>query len=322
MVLGANSWDRKWNRSQINARFHAGLVLILWIARQASIRIGEFQGAIDSSLAKPPLFPMPFRNSAMEKMGGMDQDGNHSSFPQSNVDMPQQDFDLDSLATYLRLTPDQVRRMAERNRIPGRKVGGEWRFSRAEVHHWFEEKIGRSGEDELLDLEKVLDHQQPTSLTEIALPEWLSVERIAVPLLSRTRNSVIEDLCQFAAQSGALWMPEEMATAIRNREALHPTALENGVALLHPRRPQPSLYGESFLALGITRSGIPFGGPRGVLTDIFFLIASADEPIHLRILARLSRLIQSDELLAELRDADSAAQAWEAIRIADENLDS
>ena len=255
-------------------------------------------------------------------MAGMDQDEGYRLASVFNVVMPQQDFDIDSLATFLRLTPDQVRRMAERNRIPGRKVGGQWRFSRAEMHHWFEEKIGLSGENELVDLEKMLDYQQTNNAAEISIPALLAKERIAIPLLARTRNSVIDNLCQFAADSGALWMPDEMATAIRNREALHPTALENGVALLHPRRPQPSLYGESFMALGITSSGIPFGGPRGVLTDVFFLIASIDEPIHLRILARLSRLIQGDELLAHLRGADSPAQAWESICVADEKLDS
>ena len=29
---------------------------------------------------------------------------------------------------------------------------------------------------------------------------------------------------------------------------------------------------EGLLALGITASGIPFGGSRGILTDVFFLI--------------------------------------------------
>jgi futalosine hydrolase len=38
--------------------------------------------------------------------------------------------------------------------------------------------------------------------------------------------------------------PAVMAEAVAAREDLHPTALENGVALLHPRRPQTSILAE------------------------------------------------------------------------------
>jgi PTS system nitrogen regulatory IIA component len=59
------------------------------------------------------------------------------------------------------------------------------------------------------------------------------------------------------------------------------------------------------LALGITPGGIPFGN-EGRLTDIFFLICSTSDHEHLRILARLSRVINDLDLLTGLRTADSA----------------
>ncbi len=111
-----------------------------------------------------------------------------------------------------------------------------------------------------------------------------------------------------------------MADAIRARESLHPTALDNGVALLHPRRPLPNLISEAFVALGITGSGIPFGGPRGSLTDVFFLIASDGDSIHLRILARLSRLIVEADFLTQLRAATEPSAVLEMFRAADERL--
>jgi PTS system nitrogen regulatory IIA component len=92
-----------------------------------------------------------------------------------------------------------------------------------------------------------------------------------------------------------------MAQAVLEREEMHPTALENGVALLHPRRPQPQLLAEPFFALGRVDRGIPFGGSRGVLTDVFFLICSHDDHSHLRNLARLSRMIADEEFLPALR---------------------
>ena len=73
--------------------------------------------------------------------------------------MPEEDFDLLSLAEFLHLQPDQVRRMTDRGRLPGRRIGGEWRFSRAEIHQWFEERIGASGERELDEVDRLLDLQ-------------------------------------------------------------------------------------------------------------------------------------------------------------------
>ena len=230
--------------------------------------------------------------------------------------MSEEDFNIDQLASFLHLRPEAVRKMADRGKLPARRIGGQWKFSRAEIHLWLEQKIGVSDESGLQEVEKLLQNQRSPETADIS--QLLSIDRISVPLAARTRNSVIERLCEFTADTGALWQPKEMAEAIRQREELHPTALENGVALLHPRRPKPSLFGDSFLSLGITSNGIPFGGPRGTLTDIFFLIASANEAFHLKTLARLSRLIQTRELLEQIRAADDASQVWQLIADADD----
>jgi len=236
--------------------------------------------------------------------------------------MVEEDFDILSLAAYLHLSPEQVRKMADRGRLPARRVGGKWKFSRPEIHQWFEEKIGLSDEQELTDVEKILDRNtQVKPENEFHIPDLLSVENTYVPFLARTKNSVIQKICELTSQTGTLWEPAKMAEALQSREELHPTALSNGVALLHPRRPIPSIMGEPFLALGITSSGIPFGGPRGCLTDIFFLIGSTNESVHLRLLARLSRLIQQPDFLDNIRAAESPGEAWQVIHETDDNLD-
>jgi PTS system nitrogen regulatory IIA component len=68
--------------------------------------------------------------------------------------MPNRDFDVDSLARYVHIAPAQVVKLAERGTMPGRKIGGQWRFSKAEIHHWLEERIGAADE---ADLERVQD---------------------------------------------------------------------------------------------------------------------------------------------------------------------
>ena len=221
--------------------------------------------------------------------------------------MPTQDFGVESLATYLHLSTQQVMRLADRGRIPGRKVAGQWRFSRAEIHHWLEKRIGLSGDVELAEVEDVLQRSAGADEQQaICIAELLPREAIAMPLDARTRDSVIRSMTELAGRTGWLWEPEKMAEAVRCREEMHPTTLDSGVALMHPRRPMPNILGQAFLALGCTSAGIPFGGSRGTLTDVFFLICSVNDRGHLRTLARLSRIIGTPGFLDELRRAPDA----------------
>jgi len=233
--------------------------------------------------------------------------------------MASRDFDVDSLAAYLHLSPQQVARMADRGKLPGRKISGHWRFAEAEIHHWLEDRIGLSDEGELVQVESVLDRQRGEPVEVVSIAKMLPVDAIAVPLQARTRGSVIGEMAQLAAQTGLLWDPERMAEAVRERESLHPTALDIGVALLHPRRPMPNILAEPFLALGRTYQGVPFGGARGALTDLFFLILSTDDRGHLRTLARLSRLLGDSTTLDGLRCCEDPASTrdWIAIREAE-----
>jgi PTS system nitrogen regulatory IIA component len=199
----------------------------------------------------------------------------------------------------------QVSRWANRGRLPGRKIAGEWRFSRAEIHHWLEDRIGVSDEGALVQMEDVLEGpDRPARPEAISIAGMLPLEAIAIPLAARTRNSVITEMVALAAETCLLWDAPRMAEAVRARENLHPTALDNGVALLHPRRPMPSLLAQPLMALGRTSQGIPFGNQLGSLTDVFFLICSVEDRGHLRTLARLSRLIADPAFLPGLRALD------------------
>jgi PTS system nitrogen regulatory IIA component len=235
--------------------------------------------------------------------------------------MATEDFDLDSLASYLHLMPQQVARLADRGKLPGRKVGGQWRFSQADIHHWLEDRIGLSDEEQLVEMEGVLERAPgQDSNQEIVLAEMLPETAIAVPLQARTRNSVLQAMVGLAAQTGWLWDPDKMLEAVRAREEMAPTALDNGVALLHPRRPMASILGQGFLALGITQTGIAFAGSRGMLTDVFFLICSVSDHGHLRTLARLSRVIGSPGFLDALRAVPDAYAAHQLIAEAEKGL--
>lgn len=235
--------------------------------------------------------------------------------------MADQDFDIDSLAAYLHLTPAQVQRLADRGNLPGRKVGGQWRFHPSQIHHWLEERIGVLDDDELAEMEGVLHRGAPAEQSrEIEIAAMLPVEAIAMPLAARTRGSVVRTMVKLATQTGWLWDPDKMVDAVTQREDMYPTAQETGVALMHPRRPMSSILGQALITLGRTTTGIPFGGGSGTLTDVFFLICSVEDRMHLRVLARLSRIVGTPGFLDELRQAPDAATAHRLIEQTERSL--
>jgi len=217
-------------------------------------------------------------------------------------------LDFSELVKYLHLHESKVKKLVDRGDIPGRKIKGEWQFSMPEVNSWLEKRIGVSDDGELADIENQFDRTTPReTLQTVEIANLIPLEAIAVPLLAKTKESAIRSMAQLAVDTGLLWDGEKMADALRKREELHSTALDNGIAILHPRRPMPNILSETFLALGITPSGIPFGGGFGNLTDIFFLLCSRDDQIHLRILARLSRILTTPNFLPALRSLETPA---------------
>ncbi len=223
--------------------------------------------------------------------------------------MAAKDLDVDQLAAYLHLTPSQVRRLADRDQLPGRRIGGAWRFSEAEVHNWLEQRIGASNIEELSRVQQVVNRWSDANSNSVELGQLLHPEAIEIPLAARTRGSVIRNICKLAESTGLLWDASRMNEAVLAREELHPTALDNGVALLHPRRPQASILSEPLLALGVTSQPLPFGNESGHLTDVFFLICSTDDRVHLQVLAKLSRLLSGTDFLTQLRSCVSAKEA-------------
>ena len=224
--------------------------------------------------------------------------------------MQNEEYDLDSLAAYLHIEKKQAEKLASRGKIPAHRVDGQWRFPVLEVHQWLEKRLGVLDADELARVEQAMARQSSALPEDSTLSGLLSSETISIPLAAKTRSSVIRSMCELAATTGLLWDVDRMTDAVREREEMLTTALDCGAALLHPRRPLPSILAQPLLSLGITTRGIPFGG-NGPLTDVFWLICSTDETTHLKILARISRIQSLPGFLDEIRNAASPERVYQ-----------
>jgi excisionase family DNA binding protein len=50
---------------------------------------------------------------------------------------------LEEVAAYLRLTPQTIYKWAQEKRIPGAKLGKEWRFRKSIIDRWLDDQILR-----------------------------------------------------------------------------------------------------------------------------------------------------------------------------------
>lgn len=227
-------------------------------------------------------------------------------------------FNLEELSRQLGRDRREIEKLVNRGRIPGRKVAGEWQFHPSEITHWLEQEMREFTDRELAVLEQT--HRSMEFSDPHPIAALLRVETVQVPLEARTKRSVLESLVELAGRSWEVWQPAALLSAIHERETVLSTAFENGVAIPHPRNPQPEALGTSVIAFGRTLSGIPFGAPNRVLTDLFFLVVCRDSRTHLHVLARLGRMLQQPGFIDELREAEDSVSAYQLICDTDRSI--
>lgn len=211
-----------------------------------------------------------------------------------------------------------VEKQVSRGHIPGRRVGGEWRFNKTEITDWLEREIPDLGATDLAVLERSQQSSEACSGSPVS--SLLHPDLIEVPLNAGTRPSVLKNLVEVAGRTWQIFDKSAILAAVRKREEKASTSFDGGVAIPHPENRMAEALGESLIAFGKTDSGIPFGGPRRQLTDMFFLVLARDPNTHLKILARLGRLFQTDGFLEELRATENSADAYNVIVSADSAL--
>lgn len=226
-------------------------------------------------------------------------------------------LDIDQLAAYLSRDVREVGKLASRGVLPGRRVNGEWKFARAEINHWLESRLHEYSEPEL----EALESAHSVDLDEPLLASLMCETLVAVPLGAATRSSVLRELVKLSENAWQVYDSAAIHQAISEREEMGSTAQANGVAIPHPHRPLgDGVLGEPLVAFGKTSRAVPFGGPRASMTDLFFLVLSKDDPTHLRVMARLARLILREGFVDQLRSTQTPQEAYEVIVQAEREL--
>lgn len=224
--------------------------------------------------------------------------------------MPYRTMSLEQFAAHVGMDAREVRKLADRGHVPGHKIGGEWHFNRARVTEWLQQEMPSLDEKRLIEVERVMGDADDAGA--LVVTDLIGVEGLDLNLPAKTRDSVLRELVKLVERTGLLWDEKALLEAIAKREEQASTALPGGVAIPHARQPLAHATAAPVICLGRVPAGIPFGAPDRGMTDLFFLLCNQDDRHHLKVLARLVRMLDKDTQAA-LRGADSSDAALAAL---------
>jgi PTS system nitrogen regulatory IIA component len=235
--------------------------------------------------------------------------------------MPHRTISLEEVAEFLHLRPADVEELAKRGEIPVERAGGRLCFRKQEVEAWASARLLGFNDNQMDVFHKAASAKaHDLSKTHAIIPELMHRDWVHPNFAARTRASAIRGMVDFAEKTGICNYPEDLLAGVQEREDLCSTAMPGGIALLHPRNHEPYMFEDTFVVLARTIQPIPFGAPDGNLTDLFFLICSQADKIHLHILARLCTLCGKTGLLGNLREAADAKGMYDALVQAEEEV--
>ncbi len=136
------------------------------------------------------------------------------------------------------------------------------------------------------------------------LHELLTSDHILLDMQAQDRESVIESLVNLLAKARDLEDADAVKNMVIEREHEVGTGIGYGVAIPHT---EPGPFPRPLAAFGRLAKGVNFHSPDGGLSRLIFLLLTPDRSpaLHVRLLARICRLLKSQKLRNKLLEADN-----------------
>jgi PTS system nitrogen regulatory IIA component len=145
--------------------------------------------------------------------------------------------------------------------------------------------------------------------------DFVGPELIVPQLQAREKSAVIRELADHLAAhvSGPQKIDREvLAKVLLERERLASTAIGEGVAIPHGKL---DAVGKLVACVGRAVEGVDFDSMDGRPTHLFFVLVAPENStgVHLKALARISRLFKDPEFRTRLMQAKDAQEIFRVI---------
>jgi PTS system nitrogen regulatory IIA component len=218
---------------------------------------------------------------------------------------------LPEVAAYLRLAEKTVLRMVHKGQIPCAKVASQWRFLRSMIDDWLVAKMRVVPQN---DMARLIE----SSPEAVPLSRLLNEQYVVLGIRPGSKEEVLRQLVRPLLSSQFIDREKPFVDKLLERERIVSTAVSRGVAIPHLRNPQENPGGGPVLIVGICADGTDYEAPDGEKTHLFFLLSTDSEVVHLRVLAKVNRIVRRKQVMARLVGAGSPAEVMQILIKADQ----
>ncbi len=147
----------------------------------------------------------------------------------------------------------------------------------------------------------------------------LRAESIIPELKAQDKNGVIRELAEAVVRSEPTLSADKLYEILLEREKLGSTGIGSGVAIPHGKLPNLERIVAAF---GRSKAGVDFDSQDGEPAHLFFVLVAPENTagLHLKALAKLSRLLKDTQFRQKLLEVPDAAAIYKAIEIEDEKV--
>jgi mannitol/fructose-specific phosphotransferase system IIA component (Ntr-type) len=151
------------------------------------------------------------------------------------------------------------------------------------------------------------------------ISSFLSLDSVAVGMPGGEAKAVIDRMVDLLKSDERVRDLERLREAVNARERMMSTGVGTGLAIPHTRTDAVS---STVGAFAVTAEPALFGSPDEVPVRLVFLLAgpASDMSRHIRVLSRISRLMQREEFRLRLLSAATPLEVLEAFEGAESTL--
>lgn len=151
------------------------------------------------------------------------------------------------------------------------------------------------------------------------IADLLDPSAIAGDLKSTGKSDVLVELTDAIVRVQGNLSREEVIRVLQERELLGSTGIGEGVAIPHGKLKD---IDQLLLSFGRSRRGVDFDSMDGKPAHLFFLLVAPEESvgIHLKTLARISKLLKNPAVRKRLLDAEASEDLYRIIVEEEEKL--
>lgn len=145
------------------------------------------------------------------------------------------------------------------------------------------------------------------------IAEILSPEMVIPQLRGASKAEVLSELAQCLCKTHPEVMFDRLLAVLNERERLGSTAIGDGIAIPHGKlRGITQILG----VFGRSSGGMDFDSLDGNPTNLFFLLVAPEDSasLHLKALARVSRLFKDAGFRQRLLDAPDAPELYRLLK--------